>query len=523
MDFEKTKKNKMKHLYFSSTKLKNKKGRRISNYIVYLFFFFICLFSNCKEDTIDPDVFGSLTGQVLLELDNSPIDGAIISTTPATSTVQSNSDGSFVFENIKVGSYTIRAEFPDLASNVQTITINENETSSVVILMSEPQVENTPPTNPQIISPPDGALNQPVSIELNWESTDINENDILIYDVCIFSGDLDSDTIKINGTTENMINVSNLRYGTTYFWQVSVNDGTADPIFSEVWKFNTAELPPHQFAFSRIFDGIYEVYSGNTPNEIYQLTFDGSNFRPRFSPLGNRIAYIHSNSPIKRLFTMNRNGSNQMEVELPVPIDAENPFELDFCWSPDGTQLLYMNEERLFKVNIDGTGPELIAELNTGEEFIEVDWNGPSGKIAARTVGDLPYESRILLFEENGTFIEELIPDVPGSIGGPSFSIEGDYLLYTRDTTGFESIDGRQLESHIFLHEIATGIDQDLSEEKPLGFNDFDARFSPNGAFIVFVQTNNVPNSQKDIHLMNINGGGRTLLFENSEMPDWFQ
>lgn len=483
-------------------------------------FLLVFAFSNCKEDTIDPDVFGSLTGQVLLEKDNTPVEGAIISTTPATSTVQSGTDGSFVFENIKVGSYTIRAEAPDLVSTVQTVTIVENETSNVVVLMSDPVVDNVSPSSPQIAAPPDGASNLSTTIQLTWESTDENEDDVLTYDVCVFNGSTDFDTLKFNGLLSNTIEIDDLRFGTSYFWQVAVNDGTAEPVFSEVWKFTTEDFPDHQFVFSRIDNGVFEIYSSNAANEFYPLTFDGSNFRPRLSPLGNRVAFINSNSPVWQLYTMDRDGSNQMEVELPVPIDGDNPFELDFCWSPDGSQLLYMNEERLFKINADGTGPEMIAELN-GEEFIEVDWNGPSGRIAARTVGDLPYESRILLYEEDGTFIEEVIPDVPGSIGGPSFSIEGDYLLYTRDTSGFESPDGRQLESHIFLHEISTGVEKDLSEVKPLGFNDLDARFSPNGAFIIFVQTNNFPNSQKDIYLMNIEGEGRTLLFENSEMPDW--
>ena len=78
-----------------------------------------------------------------------------------------------------------------------------------------------------------------------------------------------------------------------------------------------------------------------------------------------------------------------------------------------------------------------------------MDWSGQSNLIAARTVGDLPFESRIILYDEDGVFIEETIPDLPGSIGGPAFSIDGNSILYTWDTLGFESPDGRQLESHI--------------------------------------------------------------------------
>lgn len=489
---------------------------------IHIFFTLLILgISACQEDTIDPDVFGTLTGQVLLAEDNSVVAGATISTTPATSTVQSDAEGSFVLEGIKVGSYTVRAEKSDLVSAVETISIFEDKTSNVVILMSVAEDINTPPNAPNSPFPSDGALKLPINLELDWEASDPNENDQLTYDVMLFSGEVDADTLVANGLIDNNLEVENLRYATTYFWQVAVNDGSAEPVYSEVWRFRTEDFPLHPFVFSKVENGIYEIYCAQQANETYQLTTGGSNYRPRFSPAGNLIAFVNSNFPQKQLFVMDRDGKNVTLVEAPIPLAADNDFELDFCWSPDGTKLLYMNEESLFKINVDGTGFEVFAEL-AGEEFIEVDWNGPTGKIAARAVGSQPFVSRILLYEEDGTFVEEVVPDVPGSIGGPSFSIDGNFLLYTRDTTGFESPDGRQLESHVFLKNLETGEEQDLSVDKPLGFNDLDARFSPNGALVIFVQTNNFPNSQKDIYLMNLDGNARTLLFENAEMPDWW-
>jgi len=159
--------NKMKHIKHNNKKDKFRFNFSINN-LFFLALLCILFFSNCNEDTIDPDVFGSLTGQVLFDEDNTPIEGAIISTTPATSTVQSDATGAFVFETIKEGSYTIRAEAPNLVSTVQTITIYENETSNVVILMSEPNIDNTAPSAPSFISPSDNAIGQTISLELSW-------------------------------------------------------------------------------------------------------------------------------------------------------------------------------------------------------------------------------------------------------------------------------------------------------------------------------------------------------------------
>lgn len=106
----------------------------------------------------------------------------------------------------------------------------------------------------------------------------------------------------------------------------------------------------------------------------------------------------------------------------PIPVDGKDKFQLDFCWSPDGTKILFMNEEKLYRINLDGSGFEVFAEL-AGEEFVEVDWSAVTGKIAARTVGSLPYQSRILLYGSNGTLEQVIVPDLPGNIGGPVFSL----------------------------------------------------------------------------------------------------
>ena len=61
----------------------------------------------------------------------------------------------------------------------------------------------------------------------------------------------------------------------------------------------------------------------------------------------------------------------------------------------------------------------------------------------------------------------------------------------------------------------------DVSIEKPAGTNDLNPRFSPDGAAVIFVNTNNDGISQRNIWKMELDGGGRTLLFENAITPEW--
>ena len=51
--------------------------------IIYLSLFLI-IFTSCKEDTITPEMFGSISGVVLDADDSSPIAGASVTTSPPT-------------------------------------------------------------------------------------------------------------------------------------------------------------------------------------------------------------------------------------------------------------------------------------------------------------------------------------------------------------------------------------------------------------------------------------------------------
>ena len=77
------------------------------------------------------------------------------------------------------------------------------------------------------------------------------------------------------------------------------------------------------------------------------------------------------------------------------------------------------------------------------------------------------------------------------------------------------------MDARIFIRGIDEPTPTDLSMEKEPGTNDLDPRYSPDGASIIFVNTNNDGISQKNIYKMDLDGDNRVLLFENAEMPEW--
>ena len=492
-----------------------------SKYIAFIFLLGLLITTACNEDTIQPQLFGSIEGQVLRKDDLTPLSNVAISTTPTSSSIITDFDGSFTIENVPVGTYSIKAEKEDFITKLEGVTVTGNNAGEVIIRMVKDTSISVPPTTPQVISPLDGEQEQSVNIRLEWISVDEDEEDMLLYDLYLYEDQQSDPILEVMDISDNFLEVTDLQFGKNYYWQVSAKDGRTAPVFGMLWRFKTEEFPDYRFLFAREINGKYDIYSANDMGDEIQLTDNnGSNWRPIMSPNRDKIAFISNLGIDLHIYIMNRDGSEVVQVTS-LPISGLNSFDLDFSWSPDGTQILYMRNSILNVINVDGTGLSVITEAPPGTTFVECDWVGPGNKILVRTLGNAPYASHIWLLDANGTFIDTVIPDLPGSTGGGVFSIPGTKILYTQDISGFNSITGRQLNARVFQVDINSGVRVDLSFDKIDGTNDLDARYSPDGAKVIFTNTNNDGISQKNIYIMDLDGENRTLLFENAEMPEW--
>jgi len=114
-----------------------------------------------------------------------------------------------------------------------------------------------------------------------------------------------------------------------------------------------------------------------------------------------------------------------------------------------------------------------------------------------------------------------LISNLPGTVQSPSFSINGQQILYTHDISGLESPDGRQLDSRIFIYDIVGGTSTDISSSKPAGTNDLNPRFSPTGAQVIFENRSNDNSGASSIWIVDLVSKARKQVFSNASMPDW--
>ena len=228
------------------------------------------------------------------------------------------------------------------------------------------------------------------------------------------------------------------------------------------------------------------------------------------------------------IYTSNLDGSNAVRVTQ-NPISGFNNNEIDYSWNAIGSELIYPNYNKLYRVNKDGSGTNLVYTTQDGSYITECVWSNDGSKIVLKTNDIDGYNAKIIMIDIMGNHLKTIVENVSGAMGGLDISVDGNTILFTRDISGFQNNTYRQLNTHIFIYNLITDTFTDVSSlsKIPTGFIDIDPRFSPNEAEIIFTQTSNDGLSRKDIYKISLtadadNGNySRTLLFENAWMPDW--
>ncbi len=476
---------------------------------------------SCNEDTIQPEKTGNISGTVLDADDNTPISDASVTTSPPTNSSVTDNSGKFEYSNITAGDYTITISKNNYLKNAVSVQVKDGETVSPIILLSKSTTNNTPPNEPSNPFPGENTANQSVSLNLAWSASDPDANDTLWFDVYLYKSNNPVKTQIASDITDTTISLENLQYNTTYFWQVVAKDGEATTN-SNTWSFTTKALPDNPYLFASNRDGNYEIYtSGNTDSTTVQLTFNSNrDWWPRFSPNRLKIAFVSNEQVDPQIYTMNTDGSNIFKVTT-LPVVGYHNNGIGFSWSPDGGHIIYANYNKLYMVDQFGANLTQIATAPAERHFRETDWSSASNKIVVLTIGENPYDSEIYLMDANGSNMTLLMDNLPGVMESPSFSPDGNKIVFTRDVSGYEVPSGRQLDSHIFIMNIDGSDTTDVSVNKSGGTNDLHPRYSPDGAKIIFENVQNDGSRSKDIWIMDVDGNSRQKIISNGEMPDW--
>ena len=491
---------------------------------------------SCNEDNyVDPIQLATVRGRVLYSANQQPARNAQVTLSPTSRVVNTDSAGAFRFDSVLVGGYTLQVSKAGYATQAATVSAVAEATPLVTVLLTDDKTQNRPPTTPTLVSPASNTTVQATALTLKWKATDPNR-DSLTYDVSLYKGGSSTPTYSFTGLRVDTLAVSNLEYNTTYLWQVTVKDGI-NTVNGPIWSFVTGPVPDYSFVFARRVNGQYQLFTANATGPAAQLTYTGSNWRPIVSPNRQQIAFISNISTDLQLYVMNSDGSNMRQVTT-VPIAGLIPTDLSFCWSPDGTQLLYPNNDRLFAVRTDGTGLRVVSQVSGGRIFAGCDWTAQGNRIVAHTTGTSVYDNDIITYLGDGSGASLVYSRRGARVGNPVFSITGRQIAFSADSIGFTNEQGRQIDARIFLFDLTTNRATDLSifqnstgqsqSSKPEGTNDLDPRFSPNGSQIIFTNVDNTGIGVRSVYTIDVGNSGqsnrnRKLLFTSAEMPYWRQ
>ena len=479
---------------------------------------------SCTEEKVAGDEYGTVEGKVVSAVDFKPLANVKVFSNPTTSIIFTDEEGKFVVKNVKVGDYSFEAQKEGYITKFEPATVNNGKSSNLVFELKLSTTNNKPPTAPVLTSPADNATNQTLELNLTWTATD-PEKDSLKYEV-ILKKDSNNEVVIYSNISKTNYTLKGLTYSTKYYWQISVTDGVNPPVLSPTRTFTTAAFPNARFLFVKKESDNYVIYSGDENGNQLQLTSSNINsWRPRKNNQVKKIAFIRASGAQNHIYTMNPDGSGVFKVTNSVPIAGFNPDYINFTWNASGSQIIYPYFDKLYRINNDGSGLTKIYQTPNGKFISECDWSNDGAKIALKVNDASGYNAEIYIINTTGTVVNTVISGNSGAVGGLNFSVNGQKLVFTRDVSGFENANYRQLDSRVFQHVLSTSITTEVALDKPLGTLDLDVRYSPNEAEFIFMNTSNDGLSAKNIIKSTTgtssSGASRTVLFSNASMPDW--
>jgi Tol biopolymer transport system component len=487
----------------------------------------VCLLFSCGEETTFGVVeFGKITGRVVEANSFEPIENAKITLSPTNNTTFTDVNGEFVYEEVPVNEYSIEASKEDFLTGFEPVSVTVDATVNIVFEMQGESAFNVPPATPVLLMPLDGKIDTENSVELIWSSSSVDVDE-LTYRLEI-KNDFNNDVIKIESLSDTTYVVPNLKFGGKYFWQVAVTDNINSEVLSVSNSFTVKGNPENRYTYVKVEGGNNVIYSSSLDEDFQEintvkLTESSANsWRPRKNNTVNLIAFLRLFNNEVHLFTMKPDGSEVKRVTSDIPVNAFDLNEVDFSWSTTGDKLIYPSFDKLYMINKDGGGLQMIYKTTNGHLITECDWSNDGTKIVLRTNNSDGYDGSIYTIDMSGAILNTVVSANIGALGGLNLSVDGNMLIYTKDVSDFQSSNYRRLNNKIFKYNLLTMTETEVLTSKLSGTNDLDPRLSPNEAEIIYVNTSNDGVSEKKIFTSLIEGdGNRQEIFKGAIMFDW--
>ena len=210
----------------------------MKNLIKYSWIILIITLISCESEKMDILNYGTLSGRVLDAETYLPITGVLITTTPASVSIISDADGKFTIPKIKEGDVAINMKKDNYLSNSLTVAVLKDETTQMDLLIFK---DNNDIGNISVYDPVpgNGAVDQPLSLNLVWKVDGKKANVDLTYNIYLFESNSTVQNLLGEDVVLNTVTTSGLKESTTYYWYVVVKYKGNKVAFSPTWSFKT--------------------------------------------------------------------------------------------------------------------------------------------------------------------------------------------------------------------------------------------------------------------------------------------
>ena len=208
--------------------------------IIYIVFcLFLISITACDEVKLDIVNYGSVSGTVLDGDTYLPLQGVLITTTPASISILTDAQGKFSIPKITEGEVAVNVKKKDYLSNTISVAVLGDEEASLdfLIFKDENNIGNITIYDPV---PGNGALDQLTGFSLKWNVNGKKTSTVLTYSIYIFESGSTVQKLVGEGISDMEVTVSGLKNSTTYYWYVVANYDGNKVAFSPTWSFKTA-------------------------------------------------------------------------------------------------------------------------------------------------------------------------------------------------------------------------------------------------------------------------------------------
>src|SRR5690554_5863447 len=99
--------------------------------LIYGCFLLVTMLFSCSEDPVEDSGKGTLSGKVVTNGDNLPLENVKIETSPASNTVFTDAEGNFTIENVQSGEYSVSAQLEGYTTAFKAANVQNGQTSNV--------------------------------------------------------------------------------------------------------------------------------------------------------------------------------------------------------------------------------------------------------------------------------------------------------------------------------------------------------------------------------------------------------